>query len=97
MMECLMLCPHRFSLTEASELMEGLAALRPAQVQTLLEQCKSVKVKRLFVYFAEKAAHSWFKYLNVEKINLGSGVRSLVHEGVFVSKYQLVLPKELAV
>lgn len=32
-MECLSLCPHRFSLSEAYEIMEGLNALRPAQGQ----------------------------------------------------------------
>ena len=95
MMECLSLCPNQFPLTEAYELMEGLATLRPAQTQTLLEQCKSVKVKRLFLYFAERVSHSWFKYIDTQSIDLGSGVRSLVNEGAFVPKYQLVLPKEL--
>ena len=95
LMECLSLCPNQFPLTEAYELMEGLATLRPAQIQTLLEQCKSIKVKRLFLYFAERAGHSWFKYIDTKSIDLGSGVRSLFSEGAFVSKYQLVLPKEL--
>jgi len=95
MMECLSLCPYLFPLIEAYELMEGLTTLRPAQVQTLLEQCKSVKVKRLFLYYAERAGHNWFKYIDAKQINLGSGVRSLVDDGMFVSKYQLVLPKEL--
>ncbi|MDR0574391.1 MAG: type IV toxin-antitoxin system AbiEi family antitoxin [Tannerella sp.] len=95
MMECLSLCPNQFPLTEAYELMEGLTSLRPAQVQPLLEQCKSVKVKRLFLYFAERAGHSWFKYINTKQIDLGSGVRSLANDGTFAAKYQLVLPKEI--
>lgn len=94
-MECLSLCPKQFPLTEAYELMEGLTSLRPAQVQTLLEQCKSVKGKRLFLYFAERAGHSWFKYIDTTRIDLGSGVRSFVSDGAFVSKYQMVVPKEL--
>jgi hypothetical protein len=94
-MECLSLCPNQFPLTEAHELMEGLTSLRPAQVQTLLEQCKSVKVKRLFLYFAERAGHSWLKYIDTGQISLGSGVRSLANEGTYVAKYQLVLPKEI--
>jgi hypothetical protein len=73
--------------------MELLNGLRPAKVQELLENCKSVKVKRLFLYFAEKAGHSWFKYVDTAKINLGSGNRSLAENGVLVSKYKLVLPK----
>jgi len=95
MMECLSLCPNQFPLSEAYEVMEGLVSLRPAVVQTLLEQCKSVKVKRLFLYFAERAGHSWFKYIDTKSIDTGSGVRSFVNDGAFVSKYQLVLPKEL--
>ena len=75
MMECLSLCPDDFSLAEAYDLMEGLSTLRPEQVQELLEECTSIKVKRLFLYFAERAGHSWFKYIEQTKINLGSGNR----------------------
>ena len=94
-MECLALCPDDFSLAEAYDLMEGLSTLRPKQVQELLEECTSIKVKRLFLYFAERAGHSWFKYIDQTKINLGSGNRSITNNGVLVSKYNLVLPKEL--
>lgn len=96
MMECLSLCPNEFSLIEAYQLMEGLSTLRPQQVQELLEKCKSIKAKRLFLYFAERAGHSWFKYLDKKKIDLGSGNRSLSNDGVLIPKYQLVLPKELS-
>jgi len=95
-MECLALCPDKFPLSESFELMEGLGSLRPAKVQELLKNCKSLKVKRLFLYFAEKANHNWFKYLDISKINLGVGKRSLVGSGVLISKYKLVLPDELA-
>lgn len=96
MMECLSLCPNDFSLTEAYELMEGLSTLRPKQVQELLDTCKSIKVKRLFLYFAERAGHSWFKYIDKTKIHLGSGNRSLANPGVLVPEYNLILPKELS-
>jgi len=95
-MECLALCPDKFPLSESFELMEGLGSLRPAKVQELLENCKLLKVKRLFLYFAEKANHNWFNYLDINKIDLGAGKRSLVESGVLVSKYKLVLPGELA-
>jgi hypothetical protein len=94
-MECLALCPTQFPLLEAFELLESLNGLLPAKVQKLLENCKSVKIKRLFLYFAEKARHSWVKYLDVKKINFGTGNRSLTESGVLISKYRLVLPKEL--
>jgi hypothetical protein len=95
LMECLSLCPTQFPLTEAYELMEGLATLRPANVQLLLESCKSVKVKRLFLFFAEKIGQSWFKHIDINKIDLGKGDRSLATNGAYIAKYKLVLPKEL--
>ena len=95
MMECFELSPDRFELTEARDLMEGLSLLKPNTVQVLLEQCKSVKVKRLFLYFAEKANHSWFRYLQLNKINLGSGKRCIVANGILIPGYQITLPKHL--
>jgi hypothetical protein len=95
MMECFELSPDRFELTEARDLMEGLNLLKPDTVQVLLERCKSVKVKRLFLYFSEKAGHSWFKYLQLNRINLGSGKRSIVAKGILIPEYQITLPKHL--
>ena len=95
-MECLALCPDKFPLSESFELMEGLGSLRPVKIQELLENCKSLKAKRLFLYFAEKVNHGWFKYLDINKIDLGVGKRSLVESGVLVSKYKIVIPGELA-
>lgn len=94
-MECLALCPNKFPLHEAYELMEGLNNLRPKKVQELLEECKSVKVKRLFLHFAERSEHNWFKYLDLTKINLGTGNRSLINNGILVPKYNLILPQNL--
>ena len=94
-MECLFLAPQKQDLVECFELMEGLNNLPPKQVQILLENCHSVKVKRLFLYMAEKAGHSWFKYLDLQNIDLGKGKRSTVKNGLFVEKYEITVPKEL--
>jgi len=94
-MECLALSPDKFPLAESFELMESLSSLRPEKTQELLINCKSVKVKRLFLHFAEKAEHTWFKYLDLNKIELGTGNRTLAESGAMVSKYKLILPKEL--
>ncbi len=96
MLECLELAPVRCDLEEAWFIMESLNSLQPKKVQELLEECQSVKSKRLFMYFAEKAGHTWFNYLESEKINLGSGKRSIVKQGVWISKYQITVPKNLA-
>lgn len=95
-MECLYLTPKKQDLMECYELLEGLTNLRPQQVQMLLEACTSVKVKRLFLFLAEKARHSWFEYLDISKVDLGKGKRSIVPNGVLISKYQITVPKELA-
>ena len=95
-MECLYLVPKFQDLVECYDLMTGLNTLRPSEVQKLLEECKSVQVKRLFLYLAELAGHEWFNYLDLNKVDLGSGKRSLVKSGVYVPKYQITVPPELA-
>lgn len=93
-MECLYLAKRKQDLVVSYKLMEGLNNLRPDKVQALLEKCRSVKVKRLFLYLAEKALHSWFNYLDLDRIDLGSGKRSIIKGGVYVDKYQITVPKE---
>ncbi len=95
LLECLFLAPKNQELVECYQLMEGLNNLRPNLVQKLLESCTSIKVKRLFLFLAEKANHSWVKHINLEKIDLGSGKRSIVKNGAYNSKYKITVPKEL--
>lgn len=95
LLESLYLAPEKQDLMECYELIEGMNNLRPNQVQRLLEECRSIKVKRLFLYLAEKAGHDWFQYLDLEKVDLGKGKRSVIKGGVFVKKYQITVPKEL--
>ena len=95
-MECLLLSPEQFSLLDSYYVMEMMTTLRPALVQQLLEACSSIKVKRLFLYMAEKAGHSWFRALDLGKIDLGRGVRNISATGRFISKYQMIVPSELA-
>lgn len=95
-MECLYLSPQNQELSEVYELMEGLNNIRPQQVESLLEGCRSIKVKRLFLYMAEKAGHAWLKHIDQSKIDLGAGKRSIVNDGVYVPKYQITIPKEIA-
>jgi hypothetical protein len=46
---------------------------------------------------ADKAGHEWLSYINLDKVDLGSGKRAIVKDGVYVSKYQITVPKELEV
>jgi len=95
-MECLFLAPKKIDLVECYHLFEGLVNLKPKLVTELLVNCNSVKVKRLFLYMAEKANHQWFQFLNKDNINLGKGNRMLSEKGVYVTKYLISVPKELA-
>ena len=94
-MECLHLSPQYYDLTDLFYIMEMLSVLPPQKVQELLVECKSVKVKRLFLYMAEKAGHDWFKALDLSKISLGKGKRMIVKNGVYNNLYQITIPKEL--
>lgn len=95
LLECAYLVKENQDLLECYDLVESLNNLRPGEVQILLEKCRSVKAKRLFLYLAEKAGHKWFEYLDSNKIDLGSGKRSIARGGVYVDKYRITVPKEL--
>ena len=96
MLECLYLAPKKQDLVECYQVMEGLTNLRPKVMQELLEHCGSVKVKRLFLYMAEKAGHKWYEFIDQSRIKLGSGDRSLVPGGAYISKHHISVPQELA-
>ena len=78
MMEYLYLVPQEESFDEGVLLMEGLTSLRPKIVHELLERCTSIKVNRLFLYLAERGGHSWFKKLDIKKVELGRGKKQIV-------------------
>jgi len=94
-MECLFLAPQKMDLIECFHLFEGLVNLKPKLIMQLLENCSSIKVKRLFLYMANKANHQWLQFVNLENIDIGSGNRILVEKGVYQSKYLISIPKEL--
>ncbi|MBR3074773.1 MAG: type IV toxin-antitoxin system AbiEi family antitoxin [Bacteroidales bacterium] len=95
-MECLHLSPEQFTLLDSYYVMEMMTTLRPALVQQLLEKCTSIKVKRLFLYMAEKAGHSWFRAIDLSNVNLGKGIRNISATGRFDKRYQIIIPAELA-
>lgn len=90
-LELVDLVPKEQSFSEARLLMEGLTTLRPELVQELLEACRSVKAKRLFLFLAEEANHAWFKELDTSKLDLGTGNRSIVKGGHLDQKYQITV------
>jgi hypothetical protein len=87
--------PARESFHQVDKLMEGLANLSPRRLQKLLADCKSVKVKRLFFFFADRHKHAWLKHLNKDALNLGEGKRMLVKGGRLDRAYQITVPEDL--
>ena len=87
--------PEHESFHHAEAMMEGLSDLRPRHLQTLLEACASVKVKRLFLFFAERHSHAWLTKLDVSRINLGSGKRVLVKGGKLNAHFNITIPSDL--
>jgi hypothetical protein len=85
------LIPKRQSYEEAVQVMESLTSLRPQVVQQLLENCTSVKTKRLFMHAAERSSHPWLKRLDLSKIDFGSGRRTIHPGGRLDNKYNLVV------
>lgn len=94
-LECLLLAPQHYTFMDLFYTMEQLTTLRPGILQRLLETTKSFKVKRMFLYMAEKAGHYWYDELDLSKIKLGTSKLQLVQNGIYISKYKITVPKEL--
>lgn len=88
--------PSNESFDNIDKLFEGLLTLRPRRVTELLSVCRSVKVKRLFMVFADRHNPPWRKHLNLEGVDLGSGPRALVAGGKLHPVYHIYVPQELA-
>lgn len=84
--------PSAPEFEHANLIFEGLGTLRPDMLQSLLERCSSVKVKRLFLHLAERHNHAWMKSLDLSKVLLGSGKRVLVAGGRLDPKYLITVP-----
>jgi len=87
--------PDQESFHSVDVVFQSLVNLRPRRLTALLTACKSVKVKRLFFVFAERHGHAWFKHLDRESIDLGSGDRSLVKGGRLHPVYRITVPHDL--
>ncbi len=74
--------------------MSGLVTLRGDVVQNLLEECSSIKVKRVFLALAEKLNLPFFKDLDLSKINLGKGKRVIVKGGELNKKYNITVDRK---
>ncbi len=86
--------PQRQSFSNVDAVMEGLVSISPTRMQSLLEQTSSIKIKRLFFYFADRHQHRWRQQLKAELVELGKGKRGLVKGGKLDPVYQITVPEE---
>ena len=87
--------PDRETFHQADVLMEGLVSLSPRRMSRLLCECRSIKVKRLLLWFADRHGHAWVERLEREGVDLGSGKRMLFRGGKLDPKYQITVPEDL--
>ncbi len=80
------------AIEHALELMAGLTTLRPSVVQALLVSCRSIKVKRLFLWAARDAGHPWADRLDCTLIELGTGKLQIYRGGRFNPEFRITVP-----
>ncbi|SME95109.1 type IV toxin-antitoxin system AbiEi family antitoxin domain-containing protein [Pseudobacteriovorax antillogorgiicola] len=76
----------------AENYMQGLLTLRSDKVQFLLENCKSIKVKRVFLFLAKKLELPFLKKINLATIHLGSGKRVVTKNGRLDNDFNITVP-----
>ena len=94
-LECLHLVPLHYNYMDLYYLMEQLTSLDPVNVQKALGNTSSQRIKRMFLYMAEKAGHYWFDMLDSDSLGISNSKLQLVENGTYISKYKITVPKEL--
>lgn len=94
-LEFLALVPQQESINHAGHLMEGLGTLRPEVVQKMMENCRSIKAKRLLLAMSDLLEHHWLKKIDKKRIDLGSGPISLEQGLPMHPEYRISVPKVL--
>ena len=91
-----MLCDvnDRSSFAHAAQVFEALTVLRPGVINALLAACRSIKVKRLFLFLAAHFGYPWTKRLETAGLNLGSGNRQIVKGGRLDRRFLITVPED---
>ena len=94
MLEMIDELPNRESFNQVDMLMDGFVWINVKRMNELLRECRSVKVKRLFLWFAERHGHQWLKGIERGRIDLGKGRRMLGWGGKVDPTYLISVPEE---
>lgn len=82
-----------FSFDHAARVFESLTVLRPRVVNNLLAACRSIKVKRIFLFFAVHYNYPWAKRLETAALELGRGNRQVVKGGRLDTRFRITVPE----
>jgi hypothetical protein len=96
-LETLSFVPRDISFEYSKDLLDNLQTLRPQVIGELLRKCRSIKVKRLFLFLADNGKLPWFDEIDKKRVDLGSGFRSIINPGVLDSKYRITVPASFKV
>lgn len=89
--------PDDVTFDYADEMFQGFSNLRPRLITQLLASCRSVRAKRLFLFYADRHGHAWLKHVDRAQVDLGKGKRQLVPGGRLDPRYQITVPIALSV
>ncbi len=87
--------PERETFEQVDKIFDGLRTLSPRRLQKLLEECHNVKVKRLFLWYAERHNFRWLRQIDQSRIDLGNGKRMIARGGKLDTKYLITVPADL--
>jgi len=93
-MEMLNEVNDRQSFEHAAQVLEGLTVLRPGVFDALLAACRSIKVKRLFLFWSAHFGYPWSKRLEIPGLDLGSGNRQIVKGGRLDKRFLITVPED---
>lgn len=88
--------PQAASFHEADTLVAALSTLSPRRMSHLLTSCRSVKTKRLALWFSDRHRLPWAERLDRQDIDLGQGNRVLAPGGRLDPTYRITVPREMA-
>ena len=91
-LEMLQGVPRVWSFDFAAEILQGASSLSPRKLQSLLELCSNIQVKRLFLFLAQYHQHKWMTRLDVSRIDLGMGKRQIVAGGALNRTWNITVP-----
>ena len=95
LLESVALLPGALSFDAVDALFAAAHSLEVPALAQLLGWSRHVQVNRLFLWFADRHAHSWNAEIDRTRVFVGSGKRQVVAGGKLDARYQITVPADL--